>query len=154
MGAGRKKSSPNEERLRQKLKDVLKETISDEWGELSRAAKKAGISKQSLSLYRRGEATPTPETLRKLCAALKLRFEIEGVVISASDIPSRRRQQTQEIQLPLALTEAISAVDAQNLQIQVLKRGSQSIDLKVTIAFSVPGKGPKRASRRALAAAS
>jgi transcriptional regulator with XRE-family HTH domain len=154
MGAGRKKSSPNEERVRQKLVAALITAIPDKWGALSRAAKETGISKQSLSLYRQGKAVPTPETLQRLCAKLKLHLEVEGVIISGSVLPARQREQKKAIQLPLALTEAISAVDAQNLQIQVLKRRSESIDLKVTIAFTVPEKGPKRSSRQTMAAAS
>ena len=140
MGRGRKKSSPNEERVRQKLVAALITAIPDKRGALTKAAKDTGISKQSLSLYRRGKAVPTPETLQKLCAKLKLHLEIEGVVISGSTLPTRQHERTKAVQLPLVLTEAISAVDAQNLQIQVLKRRSQSIDLKVTIAFTVPKK--------------
>jgi transcriptional regulator with XRE-family HTH domain len=151
MGAGRKKSSPNEERVRQKLVAALITAIPDKWGALSRAAKETGISKQSLSLYRQGKAVPTPETLQRLCAKLKLHLEVEGVVISGSDLPARQRERTRAIQLPLALTEAISAVEAQNLQIQVLKRRSQSIDLKVTISFAGPENGRKRSIRQSLA---
>lgn len=154
MRPGRKKCTANEQRLRQQLAVKLKSLIGTSRGDLSLAAKKTGVAKQSLSLYLRGDATPTPETLRKLCAGLNLRFDIEGAIISASDLPANptRRKKSEE-QLSLSLTDAILSVDPGQLRVVVLKRKSQSIDLKVSIDFAPEKRPPKLAKARPLSVA-
>jgi len=131
---GRKRCSENELRLRAALAIALRRAIGESRGSLSRAAEHTGICKQSISLYLNQKATPTPETLRVLCSALKISLKIEGAVISPDDLrpsePIRRN-----VQLPLALQDAISSVQSERLQVHVLKRRASSIDLKVTIDF-------------------
>jgi transcriptional regulator with XRE-family HTH domain len=151
MRAGRPKLAPNEIRLRGRLRDALDKLIGDKRGELSLVARKTGISKQSLSLYKKGEATPTPETLRKLCAGLQLDLNVLGAIISASDLPARQPRATKEQQLSLSLTEAILLVPEEHLRIKVLRRKSQSIDLKVSIDFA-PLKHPPRGAKGRTAA--
>jgi transcriptional regulator with XRE-family HTH domain len=152
MPAGRPKLTANEVRLRGRLKEALGKLIGDGRGELSLAARKTGIPKQSLSLYKKGEATPTPETLRKLCSGLPLDLNILGAIISAGDLPGRRSRQAREQQLSLSLTDAILFVPQKHLKVQVLERRSQSIDLKVSIDFT-PARSPKAAKGRALSVA-
>ena len=152
MRSGRPKLTPNEDRLRGRLKEALEKLIRRQTRELSRVAKMTGITKQSLSLYKKGEATPTPETLRKLCSGLQLNLNILGAIISASDPPARRSR-TSADQLSLSLSDAISLVPQEHLQIKVLKRRSQSIQLKVSIDFSPPRKPPKGGRSTAAAAA-
>jgi transcriptional regulator with XRE-family HTH domain len=133
MGRGRKKCTANEQRLRDQLAEKLKSLIGTGRGDLSLAAKKTGIAKQSLSLYFSGNATPTPETLRKLCAGLNLRFDIEGAIISASDLPANpiRRKKSGE-QLSLSLTDAILSVDPGQLRDGYLAGSSRSARVSAT----------------------
>lgn len=152
MRSGRPKLTPNEDRLRGRLKEALEKLIPDKRGELSRVAKMTGITKQSLSLYKKGEATPTPETLRKLCSGLQLNLNILGAIISASDPPARRSRTNADQQLLLSLSDAILLVPQEHLQIRVLKRRSQSIELKVSIDFS-PARKPPKGGRSTAAAA-
>jgi transcriptional regulator with XRE-family HTH domain len=154
MRRGRPKPTPNEERLRNRLAEKLEVAIGKHRGAISAAAKKTGIKKQSLSLYMRGKATPTPETLRILCSALPLELDVEGIVISAGDFPTRKSRSTTHEQLSLSLTDAILSIPKEHLRVEVLKRRSQSIDLKVSIDFASHPKGPKQAKGRTLAVAS
>jgi transcriptional regulator with XRE-family HTH domain len=154
MPAGRPKLTPNEKRLRVRLKEVLDKLIPNNRGELSRAAKKIGVKKQSLSLYMRGEATPTPETLRKLCSGLQLDLNILGAIISASDLPARPARPNKNEQLPLSLAEAISFIPEEHMSVVLLKSRGQLIELKVSIDFSNQPKAPKRVKGQAVAIAS
>jgi transcriptional regulator with XRE-family HTH domain len=154
MRSGRPKLTPNEDRLRGRLKEALEKLIPDKRGELSRAAKMTGVTKQSLSLYKKGEATPTPETLRKLCSGLQLDLNILGAIISANDLPARRPPPNRGQQLPLSLAEVIQTIPAERLQVEILTRKTQSIDLKVTINFTRQPKLPKGAKGPSLAVAS
>jgi len=154
MGRGRRKRSANEDRLRDHLAERLQLVIGRDRGAISRAAERTGIPKQSLSRYLKKEATPTPETLRILCAKLRLRLDIEGAIISASDFRNRRSRPEKQDQLSLSLSDVISSVDPKHLRVEVLNRKSQSIELKVSIEFSPPRKGPKRSKSRHLSAAS
>jgi transcriptional regulator with XRE-family HTH domain len=150
MPRGRPKLTANEERLRGRLKDALAKLIGEDRGELSRAAERTGVTKQSLSLYKDGRATPTPETLRKLCSGLPLDLNILGAIISASDLPAKRSRSKKE-QLSLSLADAILFVPQEHLRIEVLERKSQSIELKVSIDFA-PLKRPPRAAKNQAAA--
>jgi transcriptional regulator with XRE-family HTH domain len=122
----------NEARLRAHLAIKLKAAIGSDRGAISRVAQDLGITKQALSLYLREKATPSAETLRILCAGLKLQLEIEGAIVSASDpIPHRTEPAPQ-----LTLFEAISSVDSKHLTVDLLKRGDQSMELKISIDFA------------------
>ncbi len=102
----------------------------------------------------KGEATPTPETLRKLCSGLKLDLNILGAIISASDLPARQARPNKNEQLPLSLAEAISFIPGEHLKIVVSKSRGQLIELKVTIDFSQTSKAPIGTKGRAAAVAS
>jgi len=108
-----------------------------------------------MSLYLDGKATPTPETLRKLCTNLKLPpLDIEGAVISLSDIRSQkaRRGLKNDQQLSLSLSEAIFTVPKENLHVTVLRRSSRSIDLKVSVKFGPISSSSRLPKGRAAAA--
>jgi len=154
MRRGRPKPTPNEERLRNRLAEKLEVVIGKHRGAISDAAKKTGIKKQSLSLYLRAKATPTPETLRILCSALQFELDIEGIDISANDFQARKSRSTKQEQLSLSLTDAILSIPKEHLRVEVLKRRSQSIELKVSIDFASQPRTPKRAKGQTLAVAS
>jgi transcriptional regulator with XRE-family HTH domain len=125
--------TPNEARLRAHLAVKIRSAIGEDRGALSRTAKNLGLSKQALSLYLNEKATPSAETLRLLCSGLKLQLDIEGAVISASDLkPSLTVEHSQQ----LTLFEALSSVQSSQLQVSVVKRDGKSLDLKVSIDFT------------------
>lgn len=146
MPPGRPRTTKNEERLRGKLSDALRRLKAEKGMNRSQLAKEAGVTKQSMSLYLDGKATPTPATLRKLCVNLNLlSLDIEGAVISLSDVrPMKARSKAKnQKQLALSLSEAIFTVPEENLHVAVLKRNSTSIDLKVSVKF-----GPEPSTAR------
>jgi len=112
----------------------LRAAIGSDRGAVSRIAQEIGITKQALSLYLHEKATPSAESLRILCAGLKLQLDIEGAIVSATDpVPHQVHPAEQ-----LTLFEAISSVDSKQLRIDVLNRGSQSMELRVSIDFATP----------------
>ena len=155
MPPGRPKTTNNEERLRGKLAEALHRLKAKNGSNITQLAKDAGVTKQSMSLYLDGKATPTPETLRKLCTNLKLPpLDIEGAVISLSDIRLRkaRPDPKNDKQLSLSLSEAIFTVPQENLHVRVLRRSSRSIDLKVSVKFGPISSSSRRSNVRAPAA--
>jgi|ERR1017187_2928279 transcriptional regulator with XRE-family HTH domain len=156
MPPGRPKTTNNEERLRGKLAEALHRLGEKKGLSRTQLAKEAGVTKQSMSLYLDGKATPTTETLRKLCTNLRLPpLDIEGAVISLSDIRSRkaRPDPKNDRQLSLSLTEAISTVPQENLHVTVLRRSSRQIDLKVSVKFGPVSTSSRRPKSPAAAAA-
>ena len=155
MPAGRPKTTKNEERLRSKLARALHQLKAEKGISSTQLAKDAGVTKQSMSLYLDGKATPTPATLRKLCMNLKLLpLDIEGAVISLSDIrsPKARPDLKNDQQLSLSLSEAIFTVPQENLHVTVIRRGSRSIDLKVSLKFGPIPSSSRRPKGRVVAA--
>ncbi len=122
----------NEARLRAHLAIKLRAAIGNKRGSISRIAQELGITKQALSLYLLEKATPSAETLRILCAGLKLRLDIEGAIVSANDPMPQQTQSAEQ----LTLFEAISSVDSKQLRVELVNRGSQSMELKVSIDFT------------------
>lgn len=96
----------------------------------------------------RGVTTPTPETLRILCSKFPLDLRVEGITISPTDFQPQRSRPKRPEQLSLSLTEALLSIPQEQLKVKVLKRGSQSIDLKVTIDFRRIAMKPKRVNGR------
>ncbi|SRR6266702_531119 len=155
MPPGRPKTTSNEERLRGKLAEALHRLKEEKSLNRTQLAKDAGVTKQSMCLYLDGKATPTPETLRKLCTNLKLPpLDIEGAVISLSDIRSRKARPDlkNDQQLSLSLSEAIFTVPQENLHVTVLRRSSRSIDLKVSVKFGPVSTASRRPKSPAAAA--
>jgi hypothetical protein len=132
---GRKKGvSETEELLRAELSKALKAAIGEKRGNITAAAKSIGISKQTLSLYIRRKATPGAEILRKICAQWNLQLNIHGALVDASGPAEKTPERAEQ----LFLFEAIAQVEDSGLQVAVLRRLDESIDLKVTINFGGP----------------
>lgn len=125
--------TPNEGRLRSELARALKKEFGKERGAASRAADRAGISRQAMSLYLHQKATPSAETLRLLLSVLNLELDIDGAVVSSANFPERKSPRPASAQRDLF--SAISNMSERALKVQVLRKGSSSMDLKVTISF-------------------
>ena len=126
-------TTPNEARLRSQLSAALKKEFGNDRGAASRAAANAGISRQAMSLYLHEKATPSAETLRLLLSVLDLELNIEGAVVSSANFPTQKRPRRVSSQRDLF--SAISGMSNRQLQVQVLRKGASSMDLKVTISF-------------------
>jgi transcriptional regulator with XRE-family HTH domain len=137
MGRGRPSGiTQNERRLRDTLAEALGQRIGTERGAQAEAARVAGVTRQAMNGYLNGRATPSSETLRKLCASLNVTLNIEGAVIGP-DAPDRDQSSHVEPE-QLSLFEAISGIDERQLGIRILKRGPRSVELKVSIDFGEP----------------
>jgi hypothetical protein len=126
--------STSEKRFRAIFALALSSAIGDQRGAQSRAAEKLGISRQAMSLYLGRKATPNSALLSRVFANWpELSLKVEGIELKSSDY----RPTGPQLSLPLQLTlfDAISEVDNQQLEVEVLRKGVQSIDLKVSIDF-------------------
>jgi transcriptional regulator with XRE-family HTH domain len=122
--------SHSEERLREEIARVLPLVIGSERGAQTSAARKLGITRQALSLYMLKKATPGAEILRRICVTWNLVLDIDGALITKQDEPVHREVATQ-----LSILEALSDVEDRNIEIKILDKSSNTIDLKVSIAF-------------------
>lgn len=127
--------TPNEVRVRQHLAAALHSAIGSKRGARAAAALKARVTRQALSLYMRQKATPGTETLRRLCAELGLRLEIEGATVSGTS-GSQPQQPIGSMPTQLSLFDALAAVDRTRLQVDVLSKSVDAVELKVSISFA------------------
>ena len=125
--------SRSEKLLRAKLAEALAAVIGPKRGAQARAAEQLGISRQAVSLYINGKATPSSEVLRRACAKLNLSLNVEGTTIDANSFDTPPKGSTKSAQL--LLFDAISEVENQQLNVLVLRKGPHSIDLEVSIDF-------------------
>ena len=130
---GRRPATANELRLRSELAKALKKEFGSKRGAAAQAANNAGISRQAMNLYLHEKATPSAETLRLLLSALNLDLNIEGATVSSANFPTRKRPRRAISQRDLF--SAISSVSNSQLKVRVVRKGPDSMDLKVTISF-------------------
>jgi transcriptional regulator with XRE-family HTH domain len=124
----------SEERLREELSRVLSMIIGKTRGAQSAAAERIGISRQALSLYLLKKATPGAEILRRICEIWDLTLNVDGALITKNSEP---REAERPIPVPeqLPLFAAISKIDDNSLQVTVVERKADSLDLRVSINF-------------------
>jgi transcriptional regulator with XRE-family HTH domain len=125
--------SRSEKLLRAKLADALRVAIGSKRGAQARAAKRLGVSAQTVSLYLRQKATPGTEILRRVCAAFKLSLDVEGATLDSNSFEAPLKREAKPMQM--SIFEAISDFDDQQLNVTVLRKRARSIDLKVSIDF-------------------
>lgn len=151
MRPGRPKTTENELALRRALAKALQPLWDEKWGSTTRLAERAGVTKQSMALYLEGEATPTQDTLRRICTNLQIpHLDVNGVRIVTSDLPKRKPRSVPQ-QLSLSLSDAILTVAKRHLEVEVLKKRTGGIDLKVSINFAPALPAAKGQRRKALA---
>jgi hypothetical protein len=132
---GRKRGTSQSELVfRHQLAITLSRLIGAKRGACSEAAKSLEITKQSLSLYLREKATPGAEILQRICRHWNLTISEDGKLVP-QDQGARQKPKLQAAPYQPTLFEALSGVLDKKLQVSVMKRGEQSIDLKVSINF-------------------
>lgn len=132
---GRKPGIPRAEQLfRDEIARGLSLAIGAERGAQSRAADQLGISRQAFSLYMNRRATPSSAILGRICAKWpQLSFNIDNFRMNASCF--NIQQPTSRSPIQMSLFDAISEVENKQLDVKVLKKGVNSIELKVSIDF-------------------
>src|SRR5436305_10472486 len=136
---GRRRGISSTERaFRERFAEELQAAIGSNRGAASAAAKKLGISRQAIFLYLNSRATPGAEVVRRVCQLFKLSLNVKGQIVSESSYRKTSRERPQNVpplQLPL-LPDAIRALNNEQLEIEVLNKIGDSVDLKVRINFS------------------
>ena len=124
--------SRSETLLRAEIARALTTAIGGNRGAQSSAARQVGISRQALNLYIQQKATPSSENLRRMCKILKLSLNVEGATV---DLSAFAQKTTQKTPVQTSLFDALSDVGDQQLDVKVLRKRAQSLDLQVTIDF-------------------
>jgi len=87
-----------------------------------------------MSLYLNRKATPSSAILgRAFVIWPRISLDMEGIELNSSSFSSAGPQPSSPVQM--LLFDAISEVDNQQLEVNILKKGPHSIDLKVSIDF-------------------
>jgi len=129
--------SDTERAFRAHFAAALKKAISVDRGAASAAAKRLGVSRQALSLYLKAKVTPSAEVIRRACTAFKLTMTVRGQLISHATYQEPRTgpESVPPLQLPL-LPDAIRALGDDQLQVEVLNKIGDSVELRVRIDFA------------------
>jgi len=126
--------STSEKRFRATFAVALSDAIGNQRGAQSKAAEKLGISRQAMSLYLKGKATPNSAFLGRVFANWpQLILKVEEIELKSSDYKPAGPQLSPPLQL--TLFDAISEVDNRQLEVEILRKSAHSIDLKVSIDF-------------------
>lgn len=135
---GRKTGISRSERLlRAEIARALAAAIGGKRGAQSSAAEQLGISRQAMSLYIQQKATPSSKNLRRMCQILKLSLNVEGASLDFSSFAKKAPIKTP---VQTSLFDALSDVGDQQLDVKVLRKRAQSLDLQVTIDFHPTSK--------------
>src|ERR1019366_4897746 len=124
--------SRSESLLRAEIARALTTAIGSNRGSQSAAAKQIGISRQALNLYIQQKATPSSENLRRMCKILRLSLNVEEATL---DAPSFTQKTPSKTPIQTSLFDALSDVGDQQIDVKVLRKRAQSLDLQVTIDF-------------------
>jgi transcriptional regulator with XRE-family HTH domain len=97
------------------------------------AAEKLGVSRQMLTRYLNGTATPGGEVIRKACAHWKLTLSVRGFEFTgdAFDIPRQRLKAVRGTQLNLL--ELLDKLRNDQLQAKIVGREGDSLFLELRI---------------------
>lgn len=124
--------------LRNAFAVALQQKIGSARGAQTRAAERLGISRQAVSLYVNGKATPETELLRRACEVLDLSFDAGPARIDSTSVGRPSKPLVVPQQLPLF--QALQRVSDRQLRVHVLKKTHQSLDLSVSIDFGSAAK--------------
>jgi transcriptional regulator with XRE-family HTH domain len=127
----------SEKLLRAEIARALSAAIGGSRGAQSSAAEQLGVSRQAMSLYIRQKATPSSEILRRMCQTLKLSLNVEGATVDLSAFAQKTPRKTP---VQTSLFDALSDVGDQQLDVKVLRKRAQSLDIQVTIDFRPTSK--------------
>ncbi|MGO9337626.1 MAG: helix-turn-helix domain-containing protein [Terriglobales bacterium] len=137
--------SRSERLLRAEIARALSTAIGGSRGAQSSAAEQLGISRQAISLYIQQKSTPSSEILRRMCQTLKLTLNVEGATV---DLSAFAQETPDKTPVQTSLFDALSDVGDQKLDVKVLRKRAQSLDLQVTIDFHPTSKKAQSTIRR------
>ncbi|HTW49765.1 MAG TPA: hypothetical protein VMD92_17545 [Acidobacteriaceae bacterium] len=133
MARGRRPGvSDAEKEFRRQFADALKRAVGSGRGAQSRAADKLGVKKQLISLYLKGNTTPSREFVRSASEWGGFSLDFGGISVGPETFPRRPKPRIQPQQLELFS-------DDKQLKVVVLRRSADSVELKVSINFKRQG---------------
>jgi hypothetical protein len=128
--------SATEKRLRHEFAQALLRVIGEERGGQAKAARLLGVSRQCLNLYLKKRTTPGSEILRRACSLWALQLNLDGFKIGPDQFSSKQPFLASR---QLSLFDAITDMDQKKIGIELIRKGLDSIDLKVSIKFNRAG---------------
>jgi transcriptional regulator with XRE-family HTH domain len=130
--------SDTERAFRAHFASALRKVVGGQRGAASAAANQLGISRQALSLYLKGKVTPSADVVRRACTVFKLSMNVRGQLVSSATYEhsvDRLRVEALPLQLPL-LPEALQNLSNRQLDVQVLRKIGDALELRVIIDFA------------------
>ena len=121
--------SITEQEFRQRFASALSEAIGNERGAQTRAAKKLGVKRQTISLYLKGKTTPGGEVLRRALEDLGLPLQYGALPVDSKSFPRRAQPRITPRQLKLFSEDRRVTVEA-------VRKSADSFDVKVSVNFA------------------
>lgn len=96
------------------------------------------VSRQMLDRYLKGRATPGPDVVLRAMKAWNFTLRYRGRELGTSYFTRPHFIATEQtpVQLELALADIIAALNQRDVQISILKKATDSIQLQVSIRFA------------------
>jgi transcriptional regulator with XRE-family HTH domain len=124
--------STAEKEFRKQFAEALAKAIGTGRGAQSRAAEALGVKKQLISLYLKGETSPSREFVRRASELWGFSLDFGGMPVGPESFPLRPRPRIEPQQLELFS-------DDKQLKVVVLRRSVDSVELSVSMNFKQPG---------------
>jgi len=123
--------------FRNEVATKLKAAIDAKGLPLHKAAEQLNISRQSLHRYLNRLATPRSNVLYLACTKWGVQININGMSFNpdAFEASSKKKQPHLVVPLQLPLPLAISQLRDECLQVKVVRRSDESVELHVKINF-------------------
>jgi transcriptional regulator with XRE-family HTH domain len=96
------------------------------------------VSRQMLDRYLKGRATPAPDVVLRAMKAWNFTLRYRGRELGTSYFtrPDGIATEPTPVQLELALADIIAALNQRDVQVSILKKAADSIQLQVLIKFA------------------
>ena len=126
---------PADPELRKEFADKLRLAVVGHVSKKS-AATVLGVSRQMLDLYLDERAAPGPDVLLRAMREWKFTLKYRGREVSSSQFERPHASEMATIPEQLPLFDAIRDLDKRDVQISILKKEADRIDLQVSIKFA------------------
>jgi len=120
--------SSTEKEFRQQFVAALANAIGADRGAQTRAAEKLGVKRQLISLYLKGDTTPSRDFVRRASELWGFSLSFGGMPVGPESFPHGPRPRIEPQQLELFS-------DDKQLKVVVLRRSVDSVELQVSINF-------------------
>jgi transcriptional regulator with XRE-family HTH domain len=122
-------TSFTERDFRERFATALSAAIGSDRGAQTRAAKKLGVPRQTVSLYLKGKTTPGGDLVQRAREIWGLNLDYGGIPIDADSHPHRPALRVEPQQLTLFSED-------RQLEVHVVRKSVDSVDLRVSINFT------------------